>query len=66
MQELLDEFTKVEKLQEDEGFDCQHCKKKVLGTKKLSLYRCPPVLVLQLNRFAMTGMEEDLAASTKV
>ncbi len=52
MQECLDAFTETETLEEEEGYNCQACKRKgVCATKKLTLYRSPPVLVLHLKRF---------------
>ncbi|KAL0023705.1 hypothetical protein WJX79_004777 [Trebouxia sp. C0005] len=53
IQDCLDAFTETETLEEDEGYNCQSCKRKgVCATKKLTLYRCPPVLVLHLKRFS--------------
>lgn len=52
LQDCLDAFTETETLEEDEGYNCQSCKRQgVCATKKLTLYRCPPVLVLHLKRF---------------
>ena len=52
VQDCLDAFTETETLEEEEGYNCQSCKRKgVCATKKLTLYRCPPVLVLHLKRF---------------
>ena len=68
MQECLDAFTEVEKLEADEGYNCQACKRRgVQATKKLTLYRCPPVLVLHLKRFsANSGMFGRFSALSKV
>ena len=38
-------FTKEEELGEDELYNCSFCKKEVLATKKLDIWRLPPVLV---------------------
>ena len=67
-QECLDAFTEVEKLEADEGYNCQACKRRgVQATKKLTLYRCPPVLVIHLKRFsANTGMFGRFSALSKV
>ncbi|DBA96007.1 TPA: hypothetical protein ACH3X1_001511 [Trebouxia sp. C0004] len=52
IQDCLNAFTETETLEEDEGYNCQSCKRRgVCATKKLTLYRCPPVLVLHLKRF---------------
>ena len=67
MQELLDEYTKAERLEEGNGLNCSNCKRKgVLGTKQLSLYRCPPVLVVQLKRFTQTKPDGGFSAMSKV
>ena len=67
-QECLDAFTEVEKLEADEGYNCQACKRRgVQATKKLTLYRCPPVLAIHLKRFsANTGMFSRFSALSKV
>ena len=53
LQECLDAFTETETLEEEEGYNCQACKRRgVCATKKLTVYRCPPVLVLHLKRFS--------------
>ena len=41
----LHAFTKEEELGEDELYNCSFCKKEVLATKKLDIWRLPPVLV---------------------
>lgn len=68
VQECLDAFTEVEKLEADEGYNCQACKRRgVQATKKLTLYRCPPVLVIHLKRFsASSGMFGHFSAHSKV
>ena len=67
-QECLDAFTEVEKLEADEGYNCQACRRRgVQATKKLTLYRCPPVLAIHLKRFsANTGMFSRFSALSKV
>jgi ubiquitin carboxyl-terminal hydrolase 6/32 len=41
----LQAFTKEEELGEDELYYCSYCKKQVLATKKLDIWRLPPILV---------------------
>lgn len=41
----LQAFTKEEELGEDELYYCSHCKKHCLASKKLDIWRLPPVLV---------------------
>lgn len=71
LQDCLDAFTETETLEEDEGYNCQSCKRKgVCATKKLTLYRCPPVLVLHLKRFSAnnnaSGIFSRFSAMSKV
>ncbi len=71
LQDCLDAFTETETLEEDEGYNCQSCKRKgVCATKKLTLYRCPPVLVLHLKRFnannSALGIFSRFSAMSKV
>ncbi|KAK7088273.1 hypothetical protein V1264_022209 [Littorina saxatilis] len=47
----LQAFTKEEELGEDELYHCSYCKKQVLATKKLDIWRLPPILVINLKRF---------------
>ena len=53
-QECLEDFTKAETLGGDNQYTCQACNSKGCATKKLTLYQCPPVLVLHLKRFSVT------------
>lgn len=53
-QDCLKAFTDSEALDEDAGFHCEACNRRVgSATKRLSVQRCPPVLVLTLNRFSV-------------
>ena len=45
----LQAFTKEEELGEDELYYCSKCKKHCLASKKLDIWRLPPVLVWLLN-----------------
>ncbi|XP_064206153.1 ubiquitin carboxyl-terminal hydrolase 32-like [Anguilla rostrata] len=44
-------FTSEEELGEDEKYYCSKCKTHRLATKKLDLWRLPPVLIVHLKRF---------------
>ncbi|XP_015223155.2 ubiquitin carboxyl-terminal hydrolase 32 isoform X2 [Lepisosteus oculatus] len=44
-------FTSEEELGEDEMYYCSKCKTHRLATKKLDLWRLPPVLIIHLKRF---------------
>ncbi|XP_014808236.1 PREDICTED: ubiquitin carboxyl-terminal hydrolase 32 [Calidris pugnax] len=44
-------FTSEEELGEDEMYYCSKCKIHCLATKKLDLWRLPPILIIHLKRF---------------
>ncbi|KAF5383617.1 hypothetical protein D9615_003721 [Tricholomella constricta] len=52
LQDCLDEFTKEEKLGEDDLWYCPQCKKHQQATKKFDLWKVPDVLVVHLKRFS--------------
>ncbi|KAK2463565.1 hypothetical protein APHAL10511_004316 [Amanita phalloides] len=52
LQDCLDEFTKEEKLGEDDLWYCPQCKKHQQATKKFDLWKAPDVLVVHLKRFS--------------
>lgn len=47
----LESFTKEERLGENEKYYCPKCKTHQLASKKLEIYRLPPVLIVHLKRF---------------
>uniref|UniRef100_A0A3Q4GSH5 ubiquitinyl hydrolase 1 n=1 Tax=Neolamprologus brichardi TaxID=32507 RepID=A0A3Q4GSH5_NEOBR len=47
----LKAFTSEEELGEDELYYCSKCKTHRLATKKLDLWRLPPILIVHLKRF---------------
>lgn len=47
----LDSFTKEEELSEEEKYLCSKCGSHQLATKKLQIWRLPPVLIVHLKRF---------------
>ncbi len=50
--DCLDEFSRVEVLDEDNTWTCPSCKRRCAGsTKKLDLWRLPDVLVVHIKRF---------------
>mmetsp|Transcript_13296 Transcript_13296/g.22576 ORF Transcript_13296/g.22576 Transcript_13296/m.22576 type:complete len:204 (-) Transcript_13296:215-826(-) len=51
MDECFDEFKKTELLDEDNMWYCNKCKEHVQATKKLELYKIPPIMVVNLKRF---------------
>ena len=50
-------FAETERLKAEESWYCNRCKEHVEATKKLELYRLPPVLIVQLKRFVYTGKD---------
>ncbi|KAH9933298.1 uncharacterized protein B0H18DRAFT_982923 [Fomitopsis serialis] len=52
LQDCLDEFTKEEKLGEDDLWYCPRCKKHQQATKRFDLWKVPDVLVVHLKRFS--------------
>ncbi|CAI9715032.1 ubiquitin carboxyl-terminal hydrolase 32-like [Octopus vulgaris] len=47
----LQAFTKEEELGEDELYCCSKCNKHCLASKKLDIWRLPPILIINLKRF---------------
>ncbi|XP_062601497.1 ubiquitin carboxyl-terminal hydrolase 32-like isoform X2 [Saccostrea cucullata] len=47
----LQAFTTEEELGEDELYYCSKCKKHCLASKKLDIWRLPPILIINLKRF---------------
>ncbi|KAG7439780.1 cysteine proteinase [Guyanagaster necrorhizus] len=52
LQDCLDEFTKEERLSEDDLWYCPKCKKHQQASKKFDIWRVPDVLVVHLKRFS--------------
>ncbi|KAF9006082.1 hypothetical protein BDQ17DRAFT_1277689 [Cyathus striatus] len=52
LQDCLDEFTKEEKLGEDDLWYCPRCKKHQQATKRFDLWKVPDILVVHLKRFS--------------
>ncbi|XP_029026733.1 ubiquitin carboxyl-terminal hydrolase 32 isoform X5 [Betta splendens] len=51
LESCLKAFTSEEELGEDELYYCSKCKTHRLATKKLDLWRLPPILIVHLKRF---------------
>lgn len=49
--DCFDEFKKPEILDEDNMWYCSKCQKHVQATKKLEIYKAPPIIVINLKRF---------------
>lgn len=52
LEECMTEFTKEEKLGEDDLWYCPQCKKHQQATKKFDLWKAPDILVVHLKRFS--------------
>ena len=51
LNKCLEAFTREEQLGEDERYYCSQCKELQLASKKLQIWRLPPVLIVHLKRF---------------
>lgn len=59
LEDCLDEFTKEERLGEDDLWYCPRCKKHQQATKKFELWKTPDVLVVHLKRFSNSRLLRD-------
>ncbi|TMW68941.1 hypothetical protein Poli38472_001097 [Pythium oligandrum] len=59
IQDCLRAYTEPEALQEHDAYYCSKCKTHRAVTKKISLYRLPPVLVVHLKRFSYSTFSRD-------
>ncbi|KAF8902399.1 hypothetical protein CPB84DRAFT_1746670 [Gymnopilus junonius] len=59
IERCIDAFFNEEVLEKDDAWDCPQCKAKRRASKKLSLARLPPVLVIHLKRFEANGRFSD-------
>lgn len=53
LHDCLEAFTKEEELGEAEKYYCSKCKTHQLATKKLQIWRLPPILIVHLKRFQL-------------
>ena len=51
LKKCLEAFTRQEELGEEEKYYCSSCKKHQLASKKLQIWRLPPILIVHLKRF---------------
>lgn len=59
IQDCLKEFTKEERLGEDDTWYCPDCKKHQQATKKVEIWKVPDVLVFALKRFSSSRYSRD-------
>eukprot|EP00062_Callorhinchus_milii_P002179 gi/632938117/ref/XP_007903801.1/ PREDICTED: ubiquitin carboxyl-terminal hydrolase 8 isoform X2 [Callorhinchus milii] len=55
LQDCVRMFSKEEKLTDDNRFHCSHCKTHRDATKKLEIWKLPPILLIHLKRFSFEG-----------
>ena len=59
LQDCLEEFTKEEKLGEDDLWYCPRCKEHQQATKRFDLWKLPEILVVHLKRFSNSRILRD-------
>ncbi|XP_078097239.1 ubiquitin carboxyl-terminal hydrolase 8 isoform X2 [Mustelus asterias] len=55
LQDCLKSFSKEEKLTDNNRFHCSNCKTHRDATKKLEIWKLPPILLVHLKRFSYEG-----------
>jgi ubiquitin C-terminal hydrolase len=55
LDQCLDNFTKLEILEDDEKWNCPHCDKKVNGLKRMTIFLPPKIMIIHLKRFDFQG-----------
>lgn len=53
LHDCLEAFTKEEQLGDEEKYYCSKCKQHQLASKKLQIWRLPPILIVHLKRFQL-------------
>lgn len=59
LEDCLNEFTKEERLGEDDTWYCPDCKKHQQATKKVEIWKSPDILVFALKRFSSSRYSRD-------
>ncbi|KHJ83371.1 ubiquitinyl hydrolase 1 [Oesophagostomum dentatum] len=62
---MLGMFSETERLKPEESWYCNKCRDHVEATKKLELFRLPPVLIVQLKRFVYTATYQTMHRRSK-
>ncbi|KJH47584.1 MYND finger [Dictyocaulus viviparus] len=65
LQDMLEMFSETEQLKPEESWYCNKCREHVEATKKLELFRLPPILIIQLKRFVYTATYQALHRRSK-
>ncbi|POW21643.1 hypothetical protein PSHT_02169 [Puccinia striiformis] len=59
LNQCLDAFLKEEIMEKDDAWNCPKCKVRRKATKRLSLSKLPPILLIHLKRFSFKGPFSD-------
>ncbi|VDP05310.1 unnamed protein product [Heligmosomoides polygyrus] len=62
---FLSVFSETERLKPEESWYCTKCRDHVEATKKLELFRLPPILIVQLKRFVYTATYQTVHRRSK-
>ncbi|VDM68269.1 unnamed protein product [Strongylus vulgaris] len=65
LHDMLGMFSETERLKPEESWYCNKCRDHVEATKKLELFRLPPVLIVQLKRFVYTATYQTMHRRSK-
>ncbi|VDL76975.1 unnamed protein product [Nippostrongylus brasiliensis] len=65
LQDMLGMFSETERLKPEESWYCNKCRDHVEATKKLELFRLPPILIVQLKRFVYTATYQAMHRRSK-
>ncbi|XGW10477.1 hypothetical protein V3C99_012175, partial [Haemonchus contortus] len=65
LQDMLSMFSETERLKPEESWYCNKCRDHVEATKKLELFRLPPILIVQLKRFVYTATYQAMHRRSK-
>ena len=55
LEECFELFRVPEQLEKENAWYCPNCKKHVQATKKLEIYKAPPLLIIHIKRFKVNG-----------
>ncbi|NP_001080551.1 ubiquitin specific peptidase 8 L homeolog [Xenopus laevis] len=55
LKDCIKAFAKEEKLTDSNRFDCSNCKTQRVATKKIEIWKLPPILLVHLKRFSFEG-----------
>jgi ubiquitin carboxyl-terminal hydrolase 4/11/15 len=59
LEDCFELFRVPEKLEKENAWFCTSCHKHVLATKKLEIYKVPPILIIHIKRFRVNGHSKE-------